>query len=108
MAKRNHESVLMSVKLKSIVISYSADDAAFHRESLLEYTQGNALRILKNHPTRYHAIAVVETEEEAERAIAIFSRQQRVARGVEEPILIKHQRMPAAQGRIYSGGFWDQ
>ena len=98
----------MSVKLKSIVISYSADDAAFHRESLLEYTQGNALRILKNRPTRYHAIAVVETKEEAERAIAIFSRQQRVARGVEEPTLIKHRRIAATPGRICLGDLWDR
>ena len=79
----------MSVKQKSIVVGYSVQDAAFHRESLLEYTQGNALRILKNHPTRYQAIAVVETNEEAERAIAIFSRQQRVARGEEEPTLTR-------------------
>ena len=86
----------MNVKLKSIVVSYSADDAAFHRESLLEYTQGNALRILKNHPTRYHAIAVVETIEEAERAMAVFSRQQRVARGVEEPTVVKPQMISAA------------
>lgn len=86
----------MSVKLKSIVVSYSVQDASFHRETLLEYTQGNALRILKNHPTRYQAIAVVETNEEAERAIAIFSRQQRVARGEEEPTLAKPRMMSAA------------
>jgi hypothetical protein len=90
----------MSVKLKSIVVSYSVQDEAFHRESLLEYTQGNALRILKNCPTRFHAIAVVETNEEAERAMAVFSRLQRVARGVEEPTLVKPRMISAAEACV--------
>ena len=98
----------MKVRLKTIVVSYSAADAAFHRESLLEYTQGNALRILKNHPPRYHAIAVVETNEEAERAMAIFSRQLLVSRGVDLPALTKPSTLATAAGRNYSGGFRDR
>ena len=86
----------MHVKLKSIVVSYSFRDEAFHRETLLEYTQGNALRIFKNHPVRYHAIAVVETNEEAERAMAIFSRQLLVARGMEIPTLATPRTMAVA------------
>jgi hypothetical protein len=85
----------MNVKLKSIVVSYSLHDEAFHRETLLEYTQGNALRILKNHPARFVAVAVVETNEEADRAIANFSRQLRVAHGLEAPVLVNpHTRAP--------------
>jgi len=85
----------MNVKLKSIVVSYSVQDETFHRESLLEYTQGNALRILKERPVSYHAIAVVATNEEAERAMAIFSRQMRVARGMESPALVEPRTMAA-------------
>ena len=85
----------MNVKLKSIVVSYSVEGESFHRETLLEYTQGNALRILKNHQARYHAIAMVETNEEADRATAIFSRQLRVAQGADIPVLINPQtRVP--------------
>lgn len=80
---------------KSIVVSYSIEEQAFRQESLKEYTQGNALRILKNHPPGYAAIAVVETQEEADRAIATFSRQQRVARGEEVPFIVS-MRGPAA------------
>ena len=90
----------MNVKLKSIVVSYSLQDETFHRESLLEYTQGNALRILKERPVQYHAIAVVTTDEEAERAIAIFSRQLRVARGMENPTLIEPRTMAAVTVNI--------
>ena len=86
----------MNVKLKSIVVSYSLHDEAFHRETLLEYTQGNALRILKNHPARYHAIAVVETDEQAERATAVFSRQLQVARGAEVPTLVNPRTLTVA------------
>jgi hypothetical protein len=86
----------MNVKLKSIVVSYSEHDEKFHRESLLEYTQGNALRILKDHSVHYHAIAVVETNEDADRAIANFSRQLRVARGLETPMLVKPRALTIA------------
>ena len=83
----------MNANLKLIVISYSVHDETFHRESILEYTQGNALRILKNYPVNHQAIAAVETNEEADRVITAFSRQLQVARGLEDPILVNPQTM---------------
>jgi len=76
----------MSTNVNSIVVSYGVHENAFHRETLLEFTQGNALSILKNRPVSYQAIAVVETNDEGDRAIADFLRQLQVARGLEDPI----------------------
>lgn len=78
----------MSTNVNSIVVSYGVHENAFHRESLLEFTQGNALNILKNRPASYQAIAVVETNDEGDRAIADFLRQLQVARGLEDPIMV--------------------
>lgn len=80
----------MKVILKSIIVSYNPQADSFHRESLREHVQGNALRLLKHHPVVYHAIAVVDTAEEADQAIANFSRLQRVAQGLAEPVLAAH------------------
>lgn len=73
----------MSANANQIVVSYSLQDGTFHRESVREYTQGNALRLLKEREPRFHAIAVVETEDAADKAIEGFSKFLRVARSGE-------------------------
>ena len=78
----------MSTKGTPIVVSYGVHENAFHRESLSEFTQNNALNILKNRPVSYQAIAVVETNDEGDRAIADFLYQLQVARGLDDPILV--------------------
>jgi len=77
----------MNANQKSIVVTYSPQDHAFHRESVREHTQGNALRLLKGHAVAYHAIAVVDTPEQADAAEANFKHLQRVAQGLGEPVL---------------------
>jgi len=77
----------MNVNPKSIVISYNPQDHAFHRESLRQHAQGNALRLLKGHAVVYHAVAVVDTPDQADAAEANFKRLQRVAQGLDEPVL---------------------
>ncbi len=77
----------MSVNPKLIVVCYSGQHETFHRETLREHTQGNALRILKGHAVAYHAIAVVDTPEQADRAVDNFTLMQRVARGSDAPLL---------------------
>ena len=76
----------MSVNPKSIVVCYSGQNETFHHETLQEHTQGNALRILKGHAVVYHAIAMVETLEQADKAVDNFILMQRVARGFAEPV----------------------
>jgi len=80
----------MKIFPKSIIVSYNPQAASFHRESLREHVQGNALRLLKNHPVAFHAIAVVDSHEEADQAIANFTHLQRVAQGLAEPVLAAH------------------
>jgi hypothetical protein len=77
----------MKVMLKTIVVSYNPRTESFHRESLREYVQGNALRLLKNHPVVSHAIAIVDTPQEADKAVALFTRMRSVAQGLAEPEL---------------------
>lgn len=80
----------MKVIPKSMVVSYNPQNGTFHRESLREHVQGNALRLLKSHAVAYHAIAVVDTQEEADKAVAHFTRMQQVAQGRAEPELMAH------------------
>lgn len=70
----------MSAPVSQIVVSYNLEDGNFHRESVKEYTQGNALRLLKDRAPRFHAVAIVETMEAADDAVAAFSKFLRVVR----------------------------
>lgn len=78
---------VMSANSKSIVITYCPQDETFRRETLRQHVQGNAIRLLKGHAVVHHAIAVADTPEEADKAVANFTKMQRLAQGLEEPAL---------------------
>ncbi len=76
---------VMSMNPKSIVITYCPQDETFRRETLREHVQGNAIRLLKDHAVVHHAIAVADTPEDADKAVANFTKMRRIAQGLEEP-----------------------